>query len=443
VQNELVVDPIAAPRGPASGPSGDAPKVPPSFRAAGSARRVRTLPHRIGRYTLFSHIGRGGMADIYLASAETELGALRLVVIKEVLPEFAHRPSFAEMLVREAKLAARLNHANIVKVEDLGRAGSLYIAMEYVEGVDLREMLRRAAKAKVPVPIEFSLHVVCDVLRGLGFAHRARGDDGRRLQIVHRDVSPSNVLLSFEGEVKLCDFGIARAAELCEAAADATARAGLVEGKAGYMSPEQARGEALDERSDVFATGIVLWELLAGRRLYKAQPGEPLLEVARRSDIPALPLRDLPFEDELHAIVARALARSKDDRFPTAAAMLGTLEAYALKARFVASPLRFGEWLTQHFAREVVGPRRAGERAMRALAMGPAAVISPIEDVTPSTFAVVDRIEADEADEADAEPAPVARNLAKPRKSGRSFPWLVVAAVALVAVGSLLPFLLR
>src|SRR6185436_12781180 len=149
-----------------------------------------------------------------------------------------------------------------------GREGStLYIAMEYGEGLDLRELLRRCARQKVALPIEFSLRIVIEALKGLSYAHRARGESGLWLRIVHRHVSPANVLLSFEGEVKLCDFGIARANPLATRFSEET-----IAGKAGYMSPEQARGDALDARSDIFSVGIILWELLAGRRLYKAGP---------------------------------------------------------------------------------------------------------------------------------------------------------------------------
>jgi serine/threonine-protein kinase len=374
---------------------------PPSARARKERRgSARNLPFHLGRYTLFDHIGKGGMADIYLARAESGLGASRLVVIKEVLPELADLPRFAEMLASEAKLASQLNHANIVTIEHLGREeATLYIAMEYVEGLDLREVLRRCAKAKIPLPVEFSLRIVAEALRGLDYAHRKRGEDGKRLGVVHRDVSPSNVLLSFDGEVKLCDFGIARANALVEALPEEA-----IQGKAGYMSPEHARGDHVDARSDVFAVGIILWELLAGRRLYKIKEGERLLDLAREANIPDLPLRDLPNEAHLHAIVRRALETNADKRYPGASSMLCDLEEYAAQNRMIASPIRFGEWLVEHFGRDVVDVRRARERVVRALALGPAATLLPIskggsdlppreeiEDCTPSTFLVVER----------------------------------------------------
>ncbi|MEJ7733110.1 MAG: serine/threonine-protein kinase, partial [Polyangiaceae bacterium] len=199
-------------------------------------------------------------------------------------------------------------------------------------------------------------------------------DDGTRLGIVHRDVSPSNVLISFEGEIKLCDFGIARANDVVSALSEEE----TIQGKAGYMSPEHARGETIDGRADVFAAGIILWELLCGRRLYKAQDGEALLDVARRAEVPPLPLRDLVEEATLHGIVSRALAPERDERYPSAGAMLRDLELWAGRAQMRASPLRFGAWLMDHFGADMVAARRSRERALRALELGPALMIAPI-----------------------------------------------------------------
>lgn len=338
---------------------------------------VQSLPPRtFGRYQLFDRIGAGGMAEIYLARATTELGGARLTVVKQILPELSGNEKFADMLTVEAKLAARLNHANVVQVFDLGRhEGVLYIAMEYVEGFDLNDLLRRCARARIPLPVDFALLIVMEALRGLGYAHRLTDDHGTPIGIVHRDVSPSNVLISFEGEVKLCDFGIARANDMTDLLSDE-----VIKGKAGYMSPEQARGEPLDARADLFAAGIVLWELLAGRKLYKIpkEEGQPsLIDQARAASIPPLPERGLPNEAALHAIVSRALASDRDDRFPTAQVMLRELEEYVGKSRLMASPIRFGEWLRENFGENVIALRRSRERAAKALHQGPVATIEP------------------------------------------------------------------
>lgn len=333
-----------------------------------------SAPRTFGRYHLFDRIGAGGMAEIYLARATTELGGARLTVVKQIRPELSGNEKFAEMLTVEAKLAARLNHANVVQVFDLGRhEGVLYIAMEYVEGFDLNDLLRRCARAHIPLPIDFALLIVMEALRGLGYAHRLTDDNGAPIGIVHRDVSPSNVLISFEGEVKLCDFGIARANDMADLLSDE-----VIKGKAGYMSPEQARGEPLDARADLFAAGIVLWELLAGRKLYRA-PKEgvhpTLLDQARAAEIPELPTRGLPEEDALHRIVHRALSNNRDDRYPSAQAMLRDLEEFVGKSRLMASPIRFGEWLRENFGENVIALRRSRERAAKAMHQGPVATI--------------------------------------------------------------------
>jgi serine/threonine protein kinase len=414
------------------------------------------LPRSIGRYTLFDKIGRGGMADIFLARAESDLGASRLLVIKQILPHLAASREFSELLITEAKLAARLDHANIVQVHDLGRAdGHLYIAMQYVEGFDLTELLRRCSRTKTALPVQYSLLVIGEVLRGLDYAHRRETDDGKPLGIVHRDVSPSNVLISFEGEVKLCDFGIARANDVIDTVSDDAIR-----GKAGYMSPEQAKGNALDARADVFAIGIVLWELMAGRRLYKlgAEPGVTLLEQARAAHIPDLPTRGLPNEEELFAIVGKALAQNPDERYTSAQAMLRDLERYVARSKLIASPIRFGEWLTERFGEEIIQQRRARERAVKALEQGPLSVVEAIEP--PPASGVPISISSDPPPSAnpsapdDREGVPPAEAPASARApsvpsvpgssremfktvrdESQSMPWLIILAIVFVVIG--------
>lgn len=333
---------------------------PPADPALEGAAAPASLPRTFGRYTLFEQIGKGGMAQIYLARAETELGATRLAVVKQILPAFADDPRFAEMLIHEAKLAARLGHRRIVQVFDLGKHDEhLYIAMEYVEGFDLNSLLRQCTEQKVALPAPHALGIVADVLEGLDYAHRRNDENDKPLGIVHRDVSPSNVLISYEGEVKLCDFGIAHANDLvAESASEA------LKGKAGYMSPEHARGEALDARADVFAAGIILWELLAGRRLYKPKSDIPLVEQAQRADIPTLPDKGVPRHAELEKIVRRALAKDREERYPSAAAMLRDLETFLADSNLLASRLELGKWIATSFGTDLIDRRRASERRL-------------------------------------------------------------------------------
>jgi serine/threonine-protein kinase len=354
-----------------------------------------SLPRAFGQYLLFDRIGRGGMAEIFLARTRNEFGGTRRLVIKEVLPELSQDPGFASMLVREAKLAARLGHRNIVQVIDLGReSGRLFIAMEYVEGYDLNQLLRQLSRRRLPLPLPFALFIVREVLQALDYAHRATDEHGAPLGIVHRDVSPSNVLISFEGEVNLCDFGIARALDM-----DVRRRVGetpgseheesriqriRVAGKSAYMAPEHARGGHVDSRSDLFAGGILLWELCAGRRLYKGTDTE-MLELAKSGQVPPLPDRDLPDQPRLQAILDRALTFDPAARYQAASEMLDELDHYALSTGLMASQLRFGAFLTDHFAEEIVALRRARERAAEQALHASDVPVAEIEPVTATT----------------------------------------------------------
>ncbi len=358
---------------------------------------------------LFDRIGQGGMAELFLGRRATELGGGKLYVVKLILPVYAERPEFAEMLASEAKLAATLSHANIVQVVDLGREQDrLFIAMEYVEGFDLAALLKRCSKEKIPLPPEFAIHVVMELLAGLDYAGKKN--------VVHRDVSPSNVLVSFDGEVKLCDFGIARANDSIEQPSEA------IKGKAGYMSPEHARGDALDARADVFAAGIILWELLAGRKLYRAADGD-LIEQARAANVPDLPSRDLPNEEKLHAIVKRALAPNRDDRFATAGEARKELHEWAASAKLLANPLRLGEWLTEHFGRDLLEQRRARETAAKSL------------DPSPAAPRITYKKEEDEDEESPESLSPVdvsppSKKIAEPE--AKSPPWMLIVIAAVV-----------
>lgn len=359
-------------------------------RAASDGTGAR-LPRRFGAYHLFDQIGRGGMADIYLARMDTGLGTPRRVVVKEILAELSRDERFATMLIEEAKLVSPLRHGNVVQVLDLGReADRLFIAMEYVEGFDLNQLLRRLTKKRLGLPAEFAMFLVREALAALDYAHRARDDHGEPMGIVHRDVSPSNVLISFEGEVKLCDFGIARALSTTDTPSgehrgtdEATGEREKVAGKAAYMSPEHARGDDIDRRADLFSAGIILWELCAGRRLYKGTE-EKMLELAREGAVPPLPERGLPLQGELQAILDRALQYDPADRYPSAQAMLRDLDRYAARAKLIASQIRFGSFLSDHFSSEVIEVRRQREIAAAALELGPPVQIQALPEEAPT-----------------------------------------------------------
>jgi eukaryotic-like serine/threonine-protein kinase len=410
-------------------PSGDkAGSVTPDVRSV-------LLPRSFGRYVLFDFIGKGGMAEIYLAQQKMQLAGARLCVVKQILPGLAGDPKFSEMLVHEAKLAARLSHANVVQMLDLGREDErLFIAMEYVEGFDLNGLLGQCSRTKVPLPFEVAVHVVREALRGLDYAHRRKGDHGEPLGIVHRDVSPSNLLLSFEGEVKVCDFGIAHANDTIAAGSAAHETDEALRGKAGYMSPEHARGEAVDARADVFAAGIILWELVAGRRMYKGGDARGgLLEQARRAEVPMLPARNMPQEEALRAVVAKALTPDREARYPSAGAMLRDLDDYVARAKLMTSAPQLGQWLATTFGQEIIARRRSRERAVTALEKGAPLVMELIAPAAPppssdDVFAGLDfnpRL-------------PVVDEPSTKERTRRAFATFAVVAVAIVTLAAVL-----
>lgn len=334
------------------------------------------LPRAFGKYLLFDCIGRGGVAEIFLARMTAQLGGARRVVVKQILPELSSDPKVSRAFVREAKLVTRLNHRNIVRVFDLGReSGRLYIAMEYVEGYDLNQLLRQLTRRKLGLPAEFALFIIREVLAGLDYAHRARDTHGTPLGVVHRDVSPSNVLISFDAEVALCDFGIARAFDReVEAPIGRVAKPRgndpegsrvqriSAAGKYAYMAPEHARGDEVDARSDLFVAGMLLWELCAGRRLYRGAEQQQI-DQALAAEIPKLAPRGLPHQERLQAILDRALAADPAMRYQSAHQMLDDLEHYALSTQLMASQLRFAAFLTEHLSDDIVAVRRARELA--------------------------------------------------------------------------------
>ncbi len=273
----------------------------------------RSIPRHLADFELVRRLGSGGMAEVFLAKRRGAEGTYKLLVVKRILPQHISSDSFRAMFAEEARLATRLNHPNIVQVydfQDAGEAGQL-LSMEYVEGPDLGKLMRRARKDDERLPPYVAAYIVSEVGRGLHYAHERTDDRGQPLEIVHRDVSPQNILLSFDGAVKVADFGIATANVFRE-------EPGVLKGKISYMSPEQARGEKVNRRSDIFSLGIILHELLSGRQLYVREEGRELLEVVRAGAIeaPSVFARGVP--PELEAIVMRALSKDPDNRFQTA-----------------------------------------------------------------------------------------------------------------------------
>lgn len=270
------------------------------------------IPNSIAQFEIVRRLGAGGMAEVFLARKRGAEGTYKVVVVKRILPGYTTSRRFRAMFIDEAQLATRLNHPNVVQVYEFSNEGDdgHILAMEYVEGCDLGHLMS-AAKAKATrIPPWVAAWVIAEAAKGLHYAHEKRDDGGVPLEIVHRDVSPQNVLLSFEGVVKIADFGIASARLVDE-------EQGVLKGKFGYMSPEQARGEKVDRRSDLYSLGVILWECLTGRALHGGLGGEALLDIVRsgRVEPPSTYVRDIP--EDLESIVLKLLAPRPEDRFAT------------------------------------------------------------------------------------------------------------------------------
>jgi serine/threonine protein kinase len=294
-------------------------------------------PERFGRYVLLDRIAVGGMAEVFRAVMPGAEGFRRTFVVKRILGHLCETGDFVEMFVREARICALLNHPSIVQVYDFGNVdGTYFLAMEYVRGRDLQQVLRQLRQAKQAFPVALAASVAREVADGLGYAHELAGPDGKSLNIIHRDVSPSNIMCSSAGGVKLLDFGIAKA--IGEAPADRTER-GAFKGKHAYMAPERIKREPIDGRSDLFSLGVVLWEMLTGRRLFRGANDLETLKNVLEAVIPVPSSLRPEVPPALDAIVMRALERDPAARTPSGQAMADDLEETLQATRYQSKML--------------------------------------------------------------------------------------------------------
>jgi serine/threonine-protein kinase len=276
------------------------------------------------------------MAEVYLAMLEGPAGFSKVLVVKELRQDSLEDDVGIQMFLDEARVAARLNHPNIVQTLEVGSDGArCYLAMEYLDGQSLRRVIRRAKSANAPIPLQTHLRVLVDILHALAYAHSLKEFDGTPLGLVHRDVSPQNVIVTYEGHVKLIDFGIAKTT-----LASAETKAGMIKGKIKYMPPEQAMGQAVDERTDVFAVGVMLWEALVEGGPWQGDSDVEIFRKLISGAVPRLESVTPGLDPHLIAIVNRALSADPRDRYPTAAAMRDDLEASIAPCRTPHAPLR-------------------------------------------------------------------------------------------------------
>ena len=301
---------------------------------------------RFGKYVLHERIAAGGMAEVFAGSLSGDAGFERAVAIKRILPALNQDAEFVRMLVDEAKIAVQLSHSNIAQVLDLGcHEGSYFIAMEFVDGRDFRSILERERARGRAVPLGVACHVAMKVAEALDHAHRATGKQGEPLNVIHRDVSPQNVLLSYEGEVKVVDFGLAKAAGRVT-----ETQHGVVKGKLAYLSPQQALGEPIDHRSDIYSLGLVLFELLTGRRMFDFPSDVDTVLAVQASEV--TPLRQVAphLPAHLEAIVSRAVERDPDLRYATAMQLHDDLEVFVYEANALVTRQDLAAYLSELLA---------------------------------------------------------------------------------------------
>jgi len=332
---------------------------------------IHPAPLMLGPYELIQRIATGGMAEVYLSRRAGPHGFQKVVAVKRILPQLAQDTDFVAMFIDEARVCARLAHPNIVQVFDFGEHdGELYMAMEYVDGTTAARLVRAAASRGEDVPLDAAIYIVLSVLRGLDYAHNARDDENRPLALVHRDVSPGNVLIDRSGAVKLTDFGIARAAEI-----ERRTDAGQLKGKLGYMSPEQVVGRELDARSDLFTAAIVLAELVMLRPLFSGSSEIDVLMKIRDADLAAIDRAGPRVPDDLKTILFRAMARERALRYPSAAAFAEALEEVLRRRRLQVGPGKLASWIERlGLAPSTSEAEDAGTRPTQNLAAAPKSV---------------------------------------------------------------------
>jgi serine/threonine-protein kinase len=298
----------------------------------------------LGKYRLIAELGHGGMAEVFLAVVRGPAGFNKLVVIKQIRPQLAEDPEFLGMFLDEARLAARLSHPNVVQTNEVGQEGERYfIAMEYLEGQPLNRVVHRLQKSG-GLPLAMHLKVIVNALAGLHHAHELTDYDGTPLGVVHRDITPHNIFVTYDGQVKVVDFGIAKALN-----SSSETRTGVLKGKVAYMGPEQARGERVDRRADVFSVGVMLWEAATGKRLWKGVPDITILQRLLAGEIPTPRSVKPDVPEKLEAIILKALAHQREDRYATAADLAMDLEGFLDETGERVHERDIGKLIVSHF----------------------------------------------------------------------------------------------
>src|SRR3989338_5707931 len=303
---------------------------------------------KLGDYLILEKIAHGGMAQIYKAQTTDPKGTGRLVVIKRILPHISSNKDYISMLVDEAKMASQFSHGNIAQIYDFGRVDDDYfIVMEYVDGKTLGEIFKAFQSRPEAIPIDILVYVVMQVCQGLEYMHSRKDPQGKSLGIVHRDISPQNVIVSHSSDVKIIDFGVAKAFDR-----ESYTESGVLKGKFAYMSPEQVDGSDLDNRSDIFSAGIILWEMLTGKRLFKQRTNQMTIKAIRKAKVPKLRNIRSDIPKDLEKIILQALHKNRKKRYASAAEMGYDLSRILVEHFPNFRPIQVSQFLMQYFGPE-------------------------------------------------------------------------------------------
>jgi eukaryotic-like serine/threonine-protein kinase len=416
------------------------------------ANPLELVGRQVGRYAVLRHLASGGMAELFIARQQAVGGFEKQVVLKILQPRYAQNPRVYAMFLDEARLAAKLNHAAIVHLYDVVDEGGVkYIAMEYIHGETVADIVKRGLTVDNYLPMEHAIHIVAQAAAGLAYAHDRRETGSRVLRIVHRDVSPTNILVSYEGQTKIVDFGIARAQD------ELREESGILPGKASYMSPEQVRGEGADYRSDIFALGIILYELTLCQRLYRGPPKEVMRRILDETIPPPTAVRrDYP--TALEHIVMRALEKRPQDRYQSAEDLRHDLEEFLDDSGLRSGNRRMAIYMNELFKPEATAGATAASdspgnepeeldfdrRAPLSMRIEPAVEVAQF--LAPRPPAPVISLAAARAVAVPGGRAEVAAGVlaapeaAAPHKKGN---WILIAAVLVLGIGTMVFLTLR
>ncbi len=391
-------------------------------------------PTQLGRYALFDQIAQGGMATVHLGRLIGPVGFSKIVAIKQMHESAARNPDFVAMFLDEARLSGRVQHPNVVATFDvIANNGEAFLVMEYVHGESLSALLRAARVRGEKLPPAFAVHVLCDVLAGLHAAHEATDEHGEPLKLIHRDVSPQNIMIGVDGVARVLDFGIAKAAGRLQ-----ETQTGQLKGKLGYMAPEQLLGRPLDRRVDIFAAGICLWEAISGRKMFDADNSGQLMYQVLETDIP--PLSSITeVTPALSRAVERATAREPEERFATAREFADALE----RSTELVSSRQIGDWVSR-LSGEALSRRFERLRAIEATPLTQTtAVVARLPFHERDSFHPAHEDALTEAAQPDPSGAPNQEPISEviaPRKRGRGLLLAIGAGILLAGAGAAFAF---